>query len=70
MQKELREIKLKRQYLNANAAIVEEKAWISQQEGAQREIKVTFDIIIKLNCFSGQINHQIGRLGKNRIHQV
>lgn len=37
--KELREIQLKRQYLNANAAIAGEKAWISQNEGAQREIK-------------------------------
>ncbi len=28
--REFREVKLKRQYMNANAAIVEEKAWKSQ----------------------------------------
>jgi len=28
--RELRDIKLKRQYMNANAAVVEEKAWKSQ----------------------------------------
>ncbi len=35
---DLREIKLKRQFLNANAAMVEEKAWKSLQDGAEREI--------------------------------
>lgn len=37
--KEYKEIKLRREYLNANAAIVEENAWLSQQDGAEREIK-------------------------------
>jgi hypothetical protein len=38
--KEYKEIKLKRQYFNANAAIVEEKAWKSLEDGAEREILV------------------------------
>jgi len=37
--RELREIKLKRQYLNADKAILEAKAWQSLEEGAEREIK-------------------------------
>ena len=37
--KELRETQLKRQYLNGNTAIAGEKAWISQNEGAEREVK-------------------------------
>lgn len=37
--KELREIKLKRQYLNADKAVLEAKAWGSLEEGAEREIK-------------------------------
>ncbi|KAL4453394.1 hypothetical protein ABPG74_017601 [Tetrahymena malaccensis] len=37
--KEYREIQLKRMYMNANAAVVEELAWKGQQEGAEREIK-------------------------------
>jgi len=37
--KELREIKLKRQYMNADKALLEAKAWQSLEEGAEREIK-------------------------------
>ena len=36
--RELREINLKRQYLNANHAMVEEKAWENLENGAEREI--------------------------------
>ena len=36
---ELREIKQKRQYLNANEAKVEEKKWKALADGAEREIK-------------------------------
>lgn len=36
--KELKEIKLQRQYLNANRAMVEEKVWKEQEAGAHREI--------------------------------
>lgn len=34
--KELKEIKLQRQYLNANRAMVEEKAWKELEAGAER----------------------------------
>ena len=34
--KELKEIKLQRQYLNANRAMVEEKAWKELEGGAER----------------------------------
>jgi cell division protein FtsB len=37
--KELKEIKLQRQYLNANRAMVEEKAWKELEAGAEREIR-------------------------------
>lgn len=37
--KEYREIQLKRMYMNANNAIVEEKQWEGQEKGAEREIK-------------------------------
>jgi hypothetical protein len=37
---ELREIKLKRQYLNADKAVLEAKAWKSLEDGAEREIKM------------------------------
>ena len=39
LEKELEEIKLKRQYLNANKALVEEKAWKEQEAGAERQAK-------------------------------
>ena len=34
--KELKEIRLQRQYMNANAAMVEEKAWKELEQGAAR----------------------------------
>ena len=34
--KELKEIRLQRQYMNANAAMVEEKAWKELEAGAER----------------------------------
>lgn len=37
--KELKEIKLQRQYLNANRAMVEEKAWKELEAGAERQIR-------------------------------
>lgn len=37
--RELRDIKQKRQYLNANEAKVEEKKWKALADGAEREIK-------------------------------
>lgn len=37
--KELKEIKLQRQYLNANRAMVEEKAWKELEAGAERKIR-------------------------------
>lgn len=37
--KELKEIRLQRQYLNANRAMVEEKAWKELEIGAEREIR-------------------------------
>ena len=37
--KELKEIKLQRQYLNANAAMVEYKAWQELEKGKEREIR-------------------------------
>lgn len=37
--KELKEIKQKRQYMNANEAKVEEKKWKALADGAEREIK-------------------------------
>jgi hypothetical protein len=37
--KELKEIKLQRQYLNANRAMVEEKAWKELEDGAERQIR-------------------------------
>jgi len=37
--KELKEIKLQRQYLNANRAMVEEKAWKELESGAERKVK-------------------------------
>lgn len=37
--KELKEIKLQRQYLNANKAMVEEKAWKELEAGAERQIR-------------------------------
>ena len=36
--KELKEIRLNRQYMNANAAMVEEKAWKELEQGAERQI--------------------------------
>lgn len=39
LEKELKEIKLKRQYLNANRALVEEKAWKEHEAGAEREAR-------------------------------
>lgn len=36
---ELKEIKLQRQYMNANAAMVEEKAWKELEAGAERQIR-------------------------------
>jgi hypothetical protein len=38
--KELKEIKLQRQYLNANRAMVEEKAWKELEAGAERQVSV------------------------------
>ena len=37
--KELKEIKLQRQYLNANRAMVEEKAWKELEGGDERQVK-------------------------------
>ena len=37
--KELKEISLQRQYMNANAAMVEEKAWRELEQGAQRKVE-------------------------------
>ena len=37
--KELKEIKLQRQYLNANKAMVEEKAWKELEAGAERKVR-------------------------------
>lgn len=37
--KELKEISLQRQYMNANAAMVEEKAWKELEAGAERQIR-------------------------------
>ncbi len=37
--KELKEIKLQRQYLNANAAMVEYKAWQELEKGKEREVR-------------------------------
>ena len=37
--KELKEISLQRQYMNANAAMVEEKAWKEPEAGAERQIR-------------------------------
>ena len=37
--KELKEIKLQRQYLNANRAMVEEKAWKELEAGAERQVR-------------------------------
>lgn len=37
--KELKEIKLQRQYLNANKAMVEEKAWKELEAGKERQIR-------------------------------
>ena len=37
--KELKEIKLQRQYLNANAAMVEYKAWKELENGKERQIR-------------------------------
>jgi len=37
--KELKEIRLQRQYMNANAAMVEEKAWKELEQGAERQIR-------------------------------
>lgn len=37
--KELKEIRLNRQYMNANAAMVEEKAWKELESGAERQIR-------------------------------
>ena len=37
--KELKEIKLQRQYLNANRAMVEEKAWKELEAGAERKVR-------------------------------
>ena len=37
--KELKEIKLQRQYLNANAAMVEEQAWKQLEYGKERGIR-------------------------------
>merc|ERR1712072_338681 len=36
---ELKEIRLQRQYMNANAAMVEEKAWMELEKGAERQIR-------------------------------
>lgn len=36
---ELKEIRLQRQYMNANAAMVEEKAWKELEAGAERQIR-------------------------------
>ena len=37
--KELKEIRLQRQYMNANAAMVEDKAWKELEAGAERQIR-------------------------------
>lgn len=37
--KELKEIRLQRQYMNANAAMVEEQAWKQLEKGAERQIR-------------------------------
>ena len=37
--KELKEIRLQRQYMNASAALVEEKAWRELEAGAERAIR-------------------------------
>jgi len=37
--KELKEIRLQRQYMNANAAMVEEKAYKELEKGAERQIR-------------------------------
>ena len=37
--KELKEIRLNRQYMNANAAMVEEKAWKELEAGAERQVR-------------------------------
>lgn len=39
--KELKEIRLQRQYLNENKAKIEEKAWKRQELGAERQVRVT-----------------------------
>jgi len=36
---ELKEIRLQRQYLNANAAMVEEQAWKQLEAGKERQIR-------------------------------
>jgi len=53
--KELKEIRLQRQYMNANAAMVEEKAWKELEAGAERQIR------------NNQNNRLIEQVGLNGI---
>ena len=52
--KELKEIRLQRQYMNANAAMVEEKAWKELEAGAERGIRnIQNDRLIEQSKLNG-----------------
>jgi len=53
--KELKEIKLQRQYLNANAAMVEYKAWQELEKGKEREIRDKQNFKLLDQCGANEI---------------
>ena len=53
---ELKEIRLQRQYLNANAAMVEEQAWKQLEAGKERQIRNNQNDRLIDQCQVNQIN--------------
>jgi hypothetical protein len=54
--KELKEIKLQRQFLNANAAMVEYKAWQELEAGKERQVRNEQNQRLIEQCKVNQIN--------------
>lgn len=69
--KELKEIRLQRQYLNANRAMVEAKAWEELEKGAERMVKTEQNVKLIDQCKVNQITVRDQTIrATNKKHEV
>merc|ERR1719207_153078 len=65
LQRELKEISTKRQFLNANAEMVEIKAYEEQQKGLEREAKTRQEISIEVETRNREIHRLETKIRKS-----